>query len=280
MEALSPQQSQAYLNYLDLPAPDVADRANLDRLIAAQLKRVPFENVDVLLDRPIVLGADALFAKVVEGGRGGYCFELNSLFARLLLALDYRVSLLVARVRWGLADSAPPTMPSHLLLRVELPEGAFIVDIGFGAATPFRALPLVGRDGLGDFPFRLQAPAQAGGHHVLATRAGDGDWLPVYHFDLHPQHWVDYIARNWYTSTHPDSVFRQMLMVARTEGSTRLTLGNGNYSRRHADGRVEQQRIASAAELVELLRDEFRLNLDPERDGEPLRRRLEGILQA
>lgn len=278
MEALSPQQSQAYLNYLDLPAPGVADRANLDRLIAAHLTRVPFENVNVLLDRPIVLGADALFAKVVVGGRGGYCFEINSLFARLLLALDYRVSLLAGRVRWGLAADVPQTMLSHLLLRVELPEGSFIVDIGFGAPTPFRAMPLVGRDGLGDFPFRLQTSAQPGGHHALETRSGD--WAPMYHFDLHPQPWVDYIARNWYTSTHPDSVFRQMLMAARSEGSTRLTLGNGNFSRRHADGRVEQQRIASAAELVELLRGEFRLNLDPEGDGEPLRRRLEGILQA
>ncbi|MGH8355783.1 MAG: arylamine N-acetyltransferase family protein [Pseudomonas sp.] len=279
MEALNPQQSQAYLNHLELPAPGVADRANLDRLIAAQLARVPFENVNVLLDRPVRLDADALFAKVVEGGRGGYCFEINSLFARLLLALDYRVSLLAGRVRWGLAADAPQTMLSHLLLRVELPEGAFIVDIGFGAPTPFRAMPLVGRDGLGDFPFRLQAPTQAGGPHALETRAGD-DWAPVYHFDLAPQPWVDYIARNWYTATHPDSVFRQMLMAARTEGSTRLTLGNGSFSRRHADGRVEQQRLASAAELVELLRGEFRLNLDPERDGEPLRRRLEGILQA
>jgi len=280
MEPLSPQQSQAYLHYLGLSDSAIANRANLDRLIAAHLERVPFENVNVLLDRPIDLDADALFAKVVEGGRGGYCFEINSLFARLLLALDYRVSLLVGRVRWGLAADAPRTMASHLLLRVELPEGSFIVDIGFGAPTPFRAIPLAGQDDLGEFPFRLQAPTQAGGHYALETRNGDGGWATVYHFELQTQHWVDYIARNWYTSTHPDSVFRQMLMAARTEGTTRLTLGNGNFNRRYADGRVEQQRITSAVELVEVLRNEFHLNLAPERDAEPLRQRLAGILQV
>jgi arylamine N-acetyltransferase len=89
MHPLSPEQQQAYLAHLDLPRPSAADRANLDRLIAAHLNRVAFENLDVLLERPIEIDAEATFAKIVERGRGGYCFEANSLFARLLLSLGY-----------------------------------------------------------------------------------------------------------------------------------------------------------------------------------------------
>jgi N-hydroxyarylamine O-acetyltransferase len=278
MQPLNPAQLQAYLRYLGTPAPHPADREGLDRLIAAQLNRVPFENVDVLLQRPILLDADAVFAKVVERGRGGYCFEINSLFARLLLGLGYRVSLLGARVRWGLAADAAQTMLSHLLLRVDLAEGGFIVDIGFGGPAPFRAMALEGQDGRADFPYRLQPPSKAGGFYQLLAQQ-DGDWLPMYHFDLQPQAWVDQIARSWYTATHPESIFLKTLMCARSAGDTRLSLGNNSFSHRHADGRIEQRRIESAQALVELLRNEFGLNLDPERDGEPLRQCLQRLLQ-
>lgn len=275
MQPLSPRQVQAYLRHLDSPTPRVADRATLDQLIQAQLRQVPFENLDVLLGRPIVLEADALFAKVVERGRGGYCFEINSLFARLLLALGYEVSLLGGRVRWGLADDAPQTMLSHLLLRVELAEGPFILDIGFGGPAPYRALPLTGQAEADDFPYRLQPLDPPGVGYRLQAHY-KGDWATLYHFDLQPQAWVDHIARSWYTSTHPDSVFMKMLMVARTEGDVRLSLGNGSFSRRHADGRLEQRTIESAPALLELLSRDFRLDLGS--DAEPLRQRLQALL--
>ena len=277
MQPLNPRQVQAYLRHLDSPAPRVADRAALDRLIQAQLRQVPFENLDVLLGRPIVLDADALFAKVIERGRGGYCFEINSLFARLLLALGYEVSLLGGRVRWGLAEDAPQTMLSHLLLRVELAEGPFIVDIGFGGPAPYRALPLLGREGLDGLPYRLQPPHQPGGVYQLQAHY-KGDWATMYHFDLQPQAWVDHHARSWYTSTHPDSIFMKMLMIARTDGYTRLSLGNDSFSRRHADGRIKQRSVESVQALLELLSQDFRLDLGS--DAEPLRQRLQALLKT
>jgi N-hydroxyarylamine O-acetyltransferase len=278
MQPLNPQQVQAYLQHLNTHPPAIADRENLDRLIAAQLQRVPFENIDVLLQRPIVLDADAVFAKVVERGRGGYCFEINSLFARLLLSFGYRVSLLGARVRWGLASDASKTMLSHLLLRVELSQGSFIVDSGFGGPTPPCAMPLEGRAGLTDCPYQLLTPGQTEELYQLQALQ-NGQWQTMYQFDLQPQAWVDYIARSWYTSTHPDSIFLTNLMCARSSGELRLSLGNRNFSQRYADGRVEQQTIDSPAQLVELLRHEFGLNLDPANDGEPLRQRLQTLLQ-
>ena len=81
MTPLTPEQTHAYLHHIGIDDPGPPSLASLDRLIDAHLRRVAFENLDVLLDRPIEIDADKVFAKVVEGSRGGYCFELNSLFA-------------------------------------------------------------------------------------------------------------------------------------------------------------------------------------------------------
>ncbi|WP_271410676.1 arylamine N-acetyltransferase family protein [Pseudomonas sp. Q1-7] len=278
MYALNPQQAEAYLQHLDAPAPQDTDLVSLDRLIAAHQQRVAFENVDVLLDRPIHIDADGVFAKVVERGRGGYCFELNNLFARLLLALGYRVELLAARVRWGLPLDAPQTMLSHLMLRVLLPEGPYLADVGFGSATPWRAVPLEGPMPA-DLPYRLQPQYDGTGEVQLENFRAETGWAACYRFGPDVNAWVDCIPRNWYTSTHPDSVFRQMLMSARSDGEWRLTLANGTFNRRHRDGRLESRKIDDAAELVQTLKDDFLLDLTHD-EIEPLRTRLEGLLNS
>ena len=278
MYALNPQQTEAYLRHLDTPAPQDADLASLDRLIAAHQQRVAFENVDVLLDRPIHIDADTVFAKVVERQRGGYCYELNNLFARLLLALGYHVEMLGGRVRWGLPLDAPQTMLSHLMLRVQLPEGPHLADVGFGSATPWRAVPLEGPIPA-DLPYRLRPQNDGTGEVQLENFRAETGWAACYRFGPEVHAWVDCIPRNWYTSTHPNSVFRQMLMTARSQGEWRLTLANGTFNKRHRDGRVESRTIEDASELVEVLRNDFLLNL-AEDEIEPLRQRLEGLLKA
>ncbi|MGF6694571.1 N-hydroxyarylamine O-acetyltransferase [Metapseudomonas resinovorans] len=278
MYALNPQQTEAYLRHLDTPAPQHADLASLDRLIAAHQQRVAFENVDVLLDRPIHIDADAVFAKVVERQRGGYCYELNNLFARLLLALGYHVEMLGGRVRWGLPLDAPQTMLSHLMLRVQLPEGPHLADVGFGSATPWRAVPLEGPIPA-DLPYRLRPQNDGTGEVQLENFRAETGWAACYRFGPEVHAWVDCIPRNWYTSTHPNSVFRQMLMTARSQGEWRLTLANGTFNKRHRDGRVESRTIEDASELVEVLQNDFLLNL-AEDEIEPLRQRLEGLLKA
>ncbi|AOE87566.1 arylamine N-acetyltransferase family protein [Pseudomonas sp. TCU-HL1] len=278
MYALNHQQTEAYLHHLDTAAPQQPDLANLDRLIVAHQRRVAFENVDVLLDCPIHIDADSVFTKVVERQRGGYCYELNNLFARLLLALGYQVELLGGRVRWGLPLDAPQTMLSHLMLRVQLPEGPHLADVGFGSATPWRAVPLEGPM-LPDFPYRLRPQDDDTGEVQLENFRAETGWAACYRFGPDVHAWVDCIPRNWYTSTHPNSVFRQMLMTARSEGEWRLTLANGTFNKRHRDGRVESRKIEHAAELVDVLQNDFLLNLTDD-EIEPLRQRLESLLNG
>ena len=254
------------------PAPTLE---NLDRLIVAALHHLPFENLDVLLDKAIQIEPEAVFAKVVEHKRGGYCFELNSLFARLLSSLDYRVTLLVARVRWGLPADAPLTPQTHLLLRIDLPEGPHLVDIGFGGPASPKALPLrVNQEPPGGWRIN----GSAGEELEMATRSASG-WQTLYRFTLEPQHWADYGMRNWYTSTYPQSVFRNSLRVALSEDGARLSLFNCQFSRRGADGEVEQRSIESADELLDVLRERF--HLQPSATDVPaLRRRLAQLLES
>ncbi|MBD9501338.1 arylamine N-acetyltransferase [Pseudomonas sp. PDM17] len=254
------------------PAPTLE---NLDRLIVAALHHLPFENLDVLLDQPILIEPEAVFAKVVEHQRGGYCFELNSLFARLLASLDYRVTLLVARVRWGLPADAPLTPKTHLLLRIDLAEGPHLVDIGFGGPASPKALPLRVNEELPG-GWRISGPAEE--ELEMATRSASG-WQPLYRFTLEPQHWADYGMRNWYTSTYPQSVFRNSLRVALSEDGARLSLFNGQFTRRGADGEVEQRSIESADELLDVLRERFHLH-PAATDLPALRRRLAQLLES
>lgn len=252
------------------PAPTLA---NLDRLIGAALHHLPFENLDVLLEKNVDIDPQAVFDKVVEQRRGGYCFELNSLFARLLTSLDYQVTLLVGRVRWGLPVDAPLTPQSHLLLRIDLTDGAYLVDIGFGGPASPRALPLRLNEELSG-GWRLTGALE--GELEMATRSSSG-WQTLYRFTLQPQPWIDYAMRNWFTSTHPQSVFRVSLRVAVSEDGARLSLLNGQFSRRTADGAVEQRSIEDADALLVVLRERFHL-WPAERDVPALRQRLEELL--
>ena len=104
----------------------------------AHCAAIPFENLDILLGRPIALDLPALEAKLVRARRGGYCFEQNTLFQAALEALGFRVTALAARVRVGATEVRPRT---HMLLRVDLPEGAFVADVGFGGDGPSTRSP-------------------------------------------------------------------------------------------------------------------------------------------
>lgn len=273
----SASQLDATLVRLGLPTERPAPTLdNLDRLIDAALHRLPFENLDVLLDKPIDIDPEAVFAKVVEGGRGGYCFELNNLFARLLSSLGYPVTLLVGRVRWGLPETVSLTPQTHLLLRVDLASGAYLVDIGFGGPASPRALPLVVDEELPG-GWRL-LPTDREGELALTVRSSSGRQV-LYHFTLEAQHWLDYLPRNWFTATYPQSVFRRFLKVALSENGVRLTLNDGQFTARGADGSVEQRQIAEVDELLAVLRERFRLELAGD-EAVALRHCLQGLLGA
>jgi N-hydroxyarylamine O-acetyltransferase len=122
---------------LERPLPPTV--GTLHAVVEAHATTIPFENIDVLLGRVPLLDLASLQRKIVIGGRGGYCFELNTLLRAGLTGMGFQVTGLIARVIRGL-DISAQRPATHMVLRIDLPEGAFVADVGFGAQTPTAAL--------------------------------------------------------------------------------------------------------------------------------------------
>jgi N-hydroxyarylamine O-acetyltransferase len=234
--------------------------ATLNGLLRAHVQTIPFENLDVLLGKPIDLDPDALFRKLVLDRRGGYCFEQNTLLLAVLTELGFTVRPLSARVRWQRPrDYTPPR--THLLVRVELDE-PWLADVGVGAMSPTAALRLAeeGEQATPHEPRRLHREGNLLYHQV---RFGD-EWHDVCELTLEEMPLIDRVVANWYTSAHPQSHFRNRLLVARASETGRVTLLNDTLSIRDARGHAEKQRVESRPHLLHLLEAHFGLALPPD----------------
>jgi N-hydroxyarylamine O-acetyltransferase len=248
-----------------------ADLATLNALIGAHASRIPFENLDILLGRPILLDPAAIERKLVFLRRGGYCFEQNTFFMHVLSALGYRVMPLAGRVRVGLPREAVAPR-THCFLRVELPEGAWLVDVGVGGFTPTAAVRLE-LDAIQETPHEPRRITSEGHWQGLELRSPDArlfhqihfddTWHDVYDFTLEPMPEIDRELGNWFTSTHPSSHFRSRLSAARATPDGRLTLLNRRFTSRRAGIIVEQREVADPDELLAVLAREFALDFPP-----------------
>jgi N-hydroxyarylamine O-acetyltransferase len=187
----------------------------------AHATNIPFENLDILLGRPISLELGDLQDKLVKARRGGYCFEHNTLFAAVLERVGFRVERYAARVRMGATGVRPP---SHMLLGVLVEDETWLADVGFGNTGPLYPTPLTAReqDTRELWSYRIAAEGET---FVLQMLQADG-WLDLYAFSREIQEPVDYVVANHYTSTHPQSHFVQMLIVQRASPSARWMLRN------------------------------------------------------
>lgn len=249
----------ARIGYTGTPRPDLQTLRALTELHPAV---IPFEDVDVLLGRPIDLSPGALQAKLVAGGRGGYCFEQNGLLKRVLLALGFVVEGLCGRVLWMMPPDAQPMPLTHMVLRVTIEGERWLADVGFGscaAGAPLRFDAVGTEQPTRHETFRL---TRQGAWTLLEAQFSDA-WHPVYVISPEPALDIDYILANWYTSTHPQSRFRRELRVAVTTPERRTTLMNNRLTVRQAAGGMER-RFLGEPEIAAALISTFGLRLDAE----------------
>jgi N-hydroxyarylamine O-acetyltransferase len=228
-------------------------------LIAAHTATIPFENIDVLLGRPPKLDVGSLQQKMIASGRGGYCFEQNTLLRAGLTALGFRVTGLLARVIRGMAaDASGPE--THMMLRVDLPEGPFLADVGFGNQTP--TAPLALRPWIEqETPHETMRLWPVGEELTLQAKLGD-DWQSIYRLSPHPRLAVDFEVANWFTATHPASPFVSNLIVARPgPQGTHNTLFNGKVTVRRPGNRAERSRLDKEGDFRAVLGGTFGLTL-------------------
>ena len=252
----APFDLDAYLRRVGYSGPRAANLKVLRALHALQPAAIPFENLDPLLGRKVELDLGALAAKLVEQRRGGYCFELNGLFAAALEALGFRVIRLAARVRWRAPPERLEGARSHMLLKVDLDEGAFLADVGFGALLMDAPLRLISGVEQQSPSATLRLREEDDGRYTLQARLPE-EWGDVYRFNLEPQLASDYALANWFTATHPDSLFRNNLLMERLLPDRRVTLFNTRLVERPVAGEARERILAGAAELNDVIADVF-----------------------
>jgi N-hydroxyarylamine O-acetyltransferase len=247
----------AYLDRIAYIGPREPSLACLHGLLAAHSSTIPFENLDVLLGRGISLDPAAIEQKLVGDRRGGYCFEQNSLLLLALEALGFRVTPLSARVRLQRPrDYTPPR--THLFVRVEIDGVAWLADVGVGALSLTSAIRLEA-EGEQATPHEPRRIVREGARLFHQARLG-GEWSDVCEFTLEEMPPIDRELANWFTSTHPQSHFRNRLIVARAGlAGTRLSILNGELTLRQADGRSDVHALASPEELLAVLAERFGL---------------------
>ena len=249
----------AWLARIGYHGPRAPTLETLRAVIAAHSATIAYESIDVLLNRPPKLDLVALQQKIISGGRGGYCFEQNMLFRGGLRSLGYKVISLQARVVRGLDIDAPRPM-LHMVLRVDLAEGPFLADVGFGNLAPTAPLklePLVEQE----TPHETMRFIPMGEELTLQSRLGDR-WEHIYRVVLLPRLDAEYEICNWFTGTHPQSPYLNNLIAALPgPDGTRLTLFNARFTVRHALGQVERHTLKNEADYRRVLQEKFRINL-------------------
>lgn len=240
----------AYLERINYHGPTIPSAETLRSLQLAHLQKVPFENLSIHAGESIVLEDGALFAKIVERRRGGFCYECNGLFAALLRALGFDVAMLSAEVANTQGGYSQPF--DHMTLMVSGPQ-RWLVDVGFGDSflEPLlleerseqvereRAYKIVDEDG-----------------YLILMRRDLNTWTPQYRFTLLPHHYEDFAEMCRYHQTSSESHFTQKRICSRATESGRITLSEMRLIETRYDERHERV-LANQQEYDAALRQHF-----------------------
>jgi N-hydroxyarylamine O-acetyltransferase len=246
----------AYLERIGYRGPHAPTAETLRRLHVAHLLAVPFENLSIHAGETIVLDDDSLFDKVVARGRGGFCYELNGLFAALLRELGFRVEMLSAAVARRGGGFGPEF--DHMTLLVTLGE-RWLADVGFGDSF---VEPLLlderAEQTQGARAFRIED--DGGGRLVLSQRDAGGDREPQYRFSLEPHSYEDYAEMCRFHQTSPESHFTRGRVCSRLTPEGRVTLSGSRLITTAGGERIERE-LADEAERDAALLEHFRISL-------------------
>jgi N-hydroxyarylamine O-acetyltransferase len=239
--------SDLYLERIGYRGPAVPTLEALRQLHVAHLTAVPFENLSVRRGEPIVLDPDRLFEKIVVRRRGGFCYELNGLFAVLLEALGFRLSRLAGRVEAG------GIAFDHMALRVDLDE-PWLADVGFGDSflLPLRLEERQPQEGGCGRRYRFDAVE--GG--LLLVREEEREWKRQYLFTLESWPLAAFEEGCRYHQTSPASSFTRKTVVSRATECGRITLSERRLIVT-SDGKRSETDLIDEAEVARALAEHF-----------------------
>jgi N-hydroxyarylamine O-acetyltransferase len=239
-----------YLDRIGYDGPLDATPDTLRRLHHAHLLAVPYENLDIHLGRPIVLDVDRLFDKVVRRRRGGFCYELNGLFAWLLGELGFDVAMVSARVANERGELSPEF--DHMALLVRL-DRTWLADVGFGTSS--REPLALGDAGEQEWDGVAYSTARDGDGWLMVGRDANGA-RPQYRFTELARRLDEYEPMCRYHQTSPESHFTRKRICSRATPDGRLTLSDTRLIATRGAERSERE-LADEAEYAATLRELF-----------------------
>lgn len=249
---------RAYCERIGYDGPLEPTVETLTKLHQAHRLTVPYENLDITLRRPLTHTPEALFEKIVGRRRGGWCHELNRLFAYVLEQIGVRLTYHNARV-WQTYGGVSPDF-SHLVLVAHLDE-RWIADVGFGARGPLDPLRLDTEEAqlsAGDW-YRVGPDPEDVGRRMVAWRpAGGEDWLNMYSMGMAPRPLADFDGRCAEQQGEENWWGRRVASIATREG--RLSLNHDRLIVTRSGAREE--RVLTEEELPEVLRGSFGIELN------------------
>ena len=244
----------AYLDRVGFEGPARPDAATLIALHRAHLYAIPYENFDVQFGRPLTIDPEAAFEKIVGRRRGGWCYEMNGLFASALEAIGFTVTRLAGGVRRDLMGEV--MVGNHLVLKVDLEGGPWIADVGFG-------------DGVLE-PFPLsEGPIEAGGFSYRMERLDAAWWrfhnfpfggAPNFDITLEAADPALLAEKCLWLQTWPESPFVLNATAQRHTPGEILVLRGRTLRRARPDG-FSETLVGSADEFVDILARDFDLDL-------------------
>ena len=247
---------KAYLERINYDGPLAPTAETLRALQVAHMRAVPFENLSIHAGERIVLDDEALYDKIVGRRRGGFCYEVNGLFAALLRALGFDVERLSAGVAKPDGSFSPDF--SHMTLLVRL-EQRWLADVGFGDSF---VEPLLlderGEQRQGRRAYRILPD---GDRMTLWLRDGDEEWKPQYRFSLEPRAYEDYAEMCHFHQTSPESHFTRGRVCTRTTEEGRVTLSEMRFIETGGGGERRERVLAGEDEYAAALREHFGIRM-------------------
>jgi len=230
-----------------------ADVATLSALMRSQLFTVPFENLDVQAGKLVSIAPQDIVNKIVYHPRGGYCYEVNGLFAMALTELGIDYDLIGARPMFY-PDRRPKT---HMVVLAKIAGEQYLCDVGFGnygLRAPFPLSKINQPVQQDDDVFQLLCTDNK---NYTLQALNDGEWVNQFGFDVYPHELLDFIPANFFNSKNPDTIFVQKLLVVKQTPQGRKILLDGRL-KTIENGNTSIQDF-SPEEIGDVLKSEFEL---------------------
>jgi len=218
---------------------------------------VPYENLDILRNVPLSLDTKDLYEKIAIRKRGGYCFELNTIFNWLLREIGFKTKSYFARF---LLDEPEIPMRRHRIISVEIDGDSYLTDVGVGTITPERPLKIIEDEEteIRGLVYKFNKDPFLG---WVVNVKKNGEWKQLYSFTVDEQLEIDFVQPNFYCQYSPDSIFNKKNIVARRTETGKNTIDGNIFKILDLGGGVTMQKECTETEIPEILQKYFGIEL-------------------